>query len=446
MRKKLLALLMCATMVLGTAATAFAADVTPTDVTNATTIINQFKGDQGAVEYEYDAKKSPITFTTTYATKDDATKIIYTYAFDESGNAVKSNSTGKNAYTKISGIEAEIESTNQAFHAIALPSVDANGERIDNPSTNLESLDGSVLKGESGVLYYVTASTQPAGHELGDSEFVVAADTEALSVKDIPLVDGTLKLTGESMVLTLTAFTASETGDVIKGSALDKYGVDPDGYISKVDSSVATLKYSDKVADGYWVNLSLASDAKYDIAQALANNEISTSAVAVQIDFYNLKSADDIEYIDDNTKVIATQKGMKRLNNVDFEKSAIDVTFKTDWLSRSNAKNANTVYILNTEASNDYADYFYNFGKVLKVSDLTDQSFTTQYVASGVYIFDTVEDASQNDGVSSENTTTASSTTAATSPKTGDVAPIAALAVVMMGACGAMVVASKKRA
>ena len=32
------------------------------------------------------------------------------------------------------------------------------------------------------------------------------------------------------------------------------------------------------------------------------------------------------------------------------------------------------------------------------------------------------------------------------SPKTGDVAPIAALAVVMMGAFGAMVVASKKRA
>ena len=33
-----------------------------------------------------------------------------------------------------------------------------------------------------------------------------------------------------------------------------------------------------------------------------------------------------------------------------------------------------------------------------------------------------------------------------TSTKTGDVAPIAALAVVLMGAFGAMVVASKKRA
>ena len=49
-----------------------------------------------------------------------------------------------------------------------------------------------------------------------------------------------------------------------------------------------------------------------------------------------------------------------------------------------------------------------------------------------------------------KNAGQADSDTAATTgdkaPKTGDVAPIAALAVVMMGAFGAMVVASKKRA
>ena len=66
----------------------------------------------------------------------------------------------------------------------------------------------------------------------------------------------------------------------------------------------------------------------------------------------------------------------------------------------------------------------------------------------GVFVFDKGElaaepEADKNDGVSD---TTAPTTDNTTSPKTGDVAPIAALAVVMMGAFGAMVVASKKRA
>ena len=63
----------------------------------------------------------------------------------------------------------------------------------------------------------------------------------------------------------------------------------------------------------------------------------------------------------------------------------------------------------------------------------------------GVFVFDKGElaaepEADKNDGVSDKTTDNTAS------PKTGDVAPIAALAVVMMGAFGAMVVASKKRA
>ena len=58
-----------------------------------------------------------------------------------------------------------------------------------------------------------------------------------------------------------------------------------------------------------------------------------------------------------------------------------------------------------------------------------------------VVIFDVDADAAKdNAGQADADKTTTSS------PKTGDVAPIAALAVVMMGAFGAMVVASKKRA
>ena len=69
--------------------------------------------------------------------------------------------------------------------------------------------------------------------------------------------------------------------------------------------------------------------------------------------------------------------------------------------------------------------------------------------ADGIFVFEKDELAAEpetdaNDGVSDKDAT--STTDTAASPKTGDVAPIAALAVVMMGAFGAMVVASKKRA
>jgi hypothetical protein len=143
---------------------------------------------------------------------------------------------------------------------------------------------------------------------------------------------------------------------------------------------------------------------------------------------------------------------MKKLSYVDVDEKGAAVTFKADWLSRSSAKNANKVYVINPNYDVDkIATYFFKIGSVYEVSDFADDAFTSSYIVSGTYIFDTVEDASQNDGVNDEATTAATTAapaadTAATSPKTGDVAPIAALAVVMMGACGAMVVASKKRA
>ena len=60
-----------------------------------------------------------------------------------------------------------------------------------------------------------------------------------------------------------------------------------------------------------------------------------------------------------------------------------------------------------------------------------DETGMNYFIADFIYDFERDFDA--------DKTTNAS-------PKTGDVAPIAALAVVMMGAFGAMVVASKKRA
>jgi hypothetical protein len=304
------------------------------------------------------------------------------------------------------------------------------------------------------ALYYVSsAEERVAGDAVAAGEYIVAHDEAAVVAHDIQTNSadpGTL--TTNAIVITLSKFTADETGDVVAGSSINKYGMDEDGYIARkdADTTAQILKFSSKVASGYWVNIAKATGYQADIAQALADGEITTNAVAVKVEFYKVKSDSDSDIDTVSGSTGYKETGFKKLSTVSFEESNIDVTFKADWLSRSNAKNANVVYVLRN-GSSDFEKYFFNYGTVLKVSDLADDSFTTKNIASGVYLFDYVEDASQNDGVNDEATTAATTAapaadTAATSPKTGDVAPIAALAVVMMGACGAMVVASKKRA
>jgi hypothetical protein len=200
------------------------------------------------------------------------------------------------------------------------------------------------------------------------------------------------------------------------------------------------------------VNIAKVTDgnATTALAQALADGTITKNAAAVQIDFFRVLNATDVNKSVANGA--GTEYGFQQLAKVTAEIAPVDVTFNADWLSRSSAKTANTVFILDPYVTT-WTAYYQPYGTVYKVSDLADDAFSTKYIASGVYVFDYVEPESQNDGVSDTDTTTTttaaaatSAETAATSPKTGDVAPIAALAVVMMGACGAMVVASKKRA
>jgi hypothetical protein len=460
MRKKLLALLMCATMVLGTAATASAAEVTNTDITNAKAIINQFDADKGAIGYEYDAKTSTITFPTTYVDNSDSAnpvKILYTYAFvgDSDGyvgenSIVKVSSDGKTAYQKTNGKTYDIIASLDQNNAVAVGS--GVTDAIANPSltaTDLADLNGAVFKSESGTLYYGTVSTATSGTTLGKTQYTVESIANVLAKNTAAKTDKVLSR--DTQILTLTAFTAADTGTVVLGkdAAKDSYGVDKDGYIALKDSTATAnlLKYSNAIADNYWVEVKKAGDSAITaVAQALADGNITKNAAAVQINFY--KTVDSLA----GTVTVgsAYETGFKALVKVTAEISDVDVTFKSDWLSRSNAKNANTVFILDPYVTN-WTQYYLQTGTVYKVSDLANEKFSTKYIASGVYLFDYVEDASQNDGVSDTDTTAsttaaAASTTAATSPKTGDVAPIAALAVVMMGACGAMVVASKKRA
>jgi hypothetical protein len=467
MRKKLLALLMCATMVLGTGVTAFAASPSATDYTNAKAIIDQYSAGKGYVEYEYDAAKSPVTFTTQYVSSNAANNVIYYYSFTGTNSSVKTDSTGKKAWTKTSGVTFDITAIDDIHGAISVTKTGATSDYINNSGSALNpsstalstastkpgigDLDKAVLKDKNGNLYYATVSTASAGTKLGVGQYrvydytTVTAGTTANNVA--------VALTADCAIVTIEGFTKAETGTVVTGddAKKDTYGLDADNYIAREDSdaSKTILQYTKAVSDGYWVNVTKAgSTAQTPIAAALADGTISKNAVAVQIDFYTTRYSSAVAKAND--RATGTEYGFLTLDKVNAQLSDTEVTFKADWLSRSNAKNANTVYVLDNNVDT-LINYFTKTGTIYKVSDFADGKFSTNYITSGVYLFDYVEDASQNDGVSDTDTTAtttaaAASTTAATSPKTGDVAPIAALAVVMMGACGAMVVASKKRA
>jgi hypothetical protein len=476
MRKKLLALLMCATMVLGTAVTASAAKISSGDVTNAKAIINQWDADKGAIGYEYDASTSTVTFTTEYiGPTSENLDVIYTYAFTgDNGAYVKTNKAGTKAWTKTSGVGYDIEAIDSVKHVLSLKTAwgYTSGGSTVNPSTTTNAtligtaanatevknaFDKSVfLFSNSGndSLYYVTAEVTTTAGKLGANQYVVAED--ATEVNKAPNYETNADVPAGSVVVTLKSFTKAETGELIVGkdatADTNKYGFDRDNYIA-LEGSTISYKLSNKVAGSdYWVNIAKVTDgnATTALAQALADGTITKNAAAVQIDFFRVLNATDVNKSVANGA--GTEYGFQQLAKVTAEIAPVDVTFNADWLSRSSAKTANTVFILDPYVTT-WTAYYQPYGTVYKVSDLADDAFSTKYIASGVYVFDYVEPESQNDGVSDTDTTTTttaaaatSAETAATSPKTGDVAPIAALAVVMMGACGAMVVASKKRA
>ena len=418
MRKKLLALLMCATMVLGTAVTAVAAPSND-DYKNAETILKQYNADKGNIIGEYDAKKENVKFTTEYVKKDTVSNnntvytISYSYAFTGSEDSyVKINSDGK-ALTKVAGgVDASLDTAKHKIYG----------------TTSLDN--GNVIKVvEDGKLFYVKVKPNPSNlpQKIENGDYVLNA-----SVTTGATVDASTK------VYTLTQFDGKATGTINYGADEDfvnDYGIDPDGYINLVAGSVS-YKLSSKVADGYWVALSAPSlTLKTDVANALVAGTITKSAAAVDIDVFKTVATDNKTY-----GANEVQYGFQKLIHVTADVASHAVTFKTDWLSQSNAKDANVVYLLNKDIPT-YTEYFQKIGSVYKVSDLADDKFTTNYVVSGTYIFD-VAAAPDNAGQADADKTTDSTS----SPKTGDVAPIAALAVVMMGAFGAMVVASKKRA
>ena len=438
MRKKLLALLMCATMVLGTAATAFA--YSTDDLKTAETIVKQYNKLAGELNSgnfgEYTSK--PVTFGTVYVpVQGDAKQIGYSWAFDKNSVAVKVDKDTK-PFVQVTGAKVDATVDTQTVTNVR--------QLVVNSSVTLASVTaGSVIKTNEATphYYYVkSVSDYAAGDALTANVATTAVETSAtatvagksLDVREYFAADHTI-ISGEN-----------------KNDPRDAYLVDPDNFIPLLVEEDKTIV--SEVCNKYGLftaYTTLASNSDYvvtaqkatetsAIAEAVAEGTISDKAVAVKFGFYKKAKADNRNYANG-----AKQYGFNTLDTVLASRNSENVSLKADWLSRTNLQKADgiTAYVLDYKITS-YTEYLQPVGTVYKVGDVTDGVFTADYLVSATYIFDVASAASNNDGVSDTTTAAAASTT--NSPKTGDVAPIAALAVVMMGACGAMVVASMKRA
>ena len=149
-----------------------------------------------------------------------------------------------------------------------------------------------------------------------------------------------------------------------------------------------------------------------------------------------------------DVKQIVKNSGLQHpyvLKDVTSPVADVTITLENDWFSNTKlfAKNLKTFRVSNTWSSDGKYNLLALVESGLDLSVPYGKFDVTFNIIDGhsVVIFDVDADAAKdNAGQADADKTTTSS------PKTGDVAPIAALAVVMMGAFGAMVVASKKRA
>ncbi len=453
MRKKLLALLMCATMVLGTAAT-----LKEDNYKAADTIIKQFgyfNGEFNDGEFGKETSKK-VNFVTNYE-HTTGTQAQYKYVFVDGNiggnditNYVKADKDN-NPFVKVGTDAFELEATVDSTTVTGVKQLvfsAADYAKVTGKKTLVKAVDGGATH-----YYYVSAAKSNLAATDANAESVKDQTIAVNTVVTNPSVTADMKLVNadRAKVLSVTEYNPADKTSIYEfiptaGAPLqDGYGLDVDGYIPVKSGEKAVQLYTTLNKD-YYVSATKAEADKVDIANAYAEGLISKDAVAVNLKFYKLESAGVpvLGYVDGSAQV-ANQNTMMKLRYAQASREDVAVSLKMDWLTRTNLKKASGVsaFILDKFVPTT-ANTFSRVGTLVKVADIDSETFTADYLISGTYIFDVASAASNNDGVA--DTTTAAAANNSSSPKTGDVAPIAALAVVMMGACGAMVVASKKRA
>lgn len=423
MRKKLLALLMCATMVLGTAVTASAAtsqsdaekvygknadnfinEYYPADELIKGTVSNKLNGKVKTVEYGY-----LETATTLGATH--AATVIYKAGANRDG--VNGVDVAKDSYYPATAVAAFLKGTEQTVPTLGTENVSTAANRIFREA----ALTGLVAGDKVAV---------EVKDDNGNSKQVVLVDNAGAFVDYTEgMVDGTEKF---------AKYPAADTTKLVRASK---------GILKSTNENAIGTMYA---------KLEKTGDLQaYDVISAIDGGVFSKDAVAVKITAYTQGVYATVPLGIEETNVY--NGNVKPLYNFDLIQSG-EYTFDSDLISRTGFKGAEAVNVFQptyaaTKFDETFGDLVKDFVKVATVKVGDTITFTNgSTLLSGVFVFDKGElaaepEADKNDGVS-DTTTPAADNTA--SPKTGDVAPIAALAVVMMGAFGAMVVASKKRA
>jgi hypothetical protein len=415
MRKKLLALLMCATMVLGTAATAFAA---PSEqnwsdaakvLSNSKNIIDELYKENATVKTTAYVTSIKKTATFGYDTKNDNKAV----KLNDDGQALLYIDTDK--YVDLSASVAQ--------------NVVIGSDTYVNPSAAIAKLASydSASKTTVDAPQYAIVSYKLSSTE---TKYALAERTADFA--------GKTPVANQARYKIVTELATDSDGNYASADGWS-YTVDTNAKLKKADtkdvsgSGITAVEYT--TAAGI-------DDLDSTLAKAIEDGVLTSDAVAVVLTAYASVGSVNVDYTDEN---------WMKLSEVKTPVSGFTVTSLTDLLSRTSLKDAINIFNINTEVYGFDSEIgkVYQLGEVASDIDISGSKFTFTLPFSGeqnVLIFDQAEAQSNNDGVASETTTTAASQTAASSPKTGDVAPIAALAVVMMGACGAMVVASKKRA
>lgn len=410
MRKKLLALLMCATMVLGTSVTAFA------DTTQDT--VNSIVGFTGADNAK---KGNPTKFIAKEVSANGVNGTIKDeVTFSYTKNGVLTSSTVTIGYDK-----------NNNYKPVVL-FVNKDGDT--KSATLAPKANATVLSSANNS---VTAQA--------------IADTAAGLVK--------VTRTGLDDEYWYVP-TLGDASKVVKAEYID--GTD---YI-KVDSGVKLLKGNSKILGDtvaefgkVWAFVDYAPAADVSamnpaLYEAVKNGKVSDKAFAVNFKVYvqeqgYMKSAK----LAGTQAVSADANGDITVHGIlDNFTTFAGGTFSLDYdlFTNSSLKDAKAIKISKFTGYNDtYSELFQqavNGFIDLGTSAIGGKvSFPNTVSLSGTFLFDIGAEADVADATTpAENAGTADK--ADSSPKTGDVAPIAALAVVMMGAFGAMVVASKKRA
>lgn len=492
MRKKLLALMMCATMVLGTVVTASAKVYTEDSYKAAEKVISN--GSKITAEYE-GAKK--VTWTTT----DKTTGKLTTWGLKDFETPVKLNADGKpltyvglateafatkdgefvNAegkkITKNQGadylyyetadttVQADMSSAKLAsavagstfadsavvagYNAIYNKNiVNASANAIDTVHQN-NTVVGGVTTSYNDVTYspaktFVTITD-------GGTTYVVAENGAKIAT-----LAGTTATVGQKKVAQYTAadrvstanpFVAADGKTYYRNDAGLTFEVDQFGYINVVDADVELVNMDSKSVVGdatYYITLTKfggsakvsVGDATRTLAYAIDEEKISADSVAVAVRLYKLV---------DTTAAANQAEKQKKLVPQESVSTTTTITLPADVLSRTNLKAVAGVNVYTIDGDDTETKDGTQVKKLESLGSVAvDGSFTfsVKDYSNQILIFDkaAVESTDNAGQADSDKATTDKA------DKTGDTAPIAALAVVMLGAFGAMVVASKKRA